>query len=237
MVKGPGAVRCALGDLTGQLPDKFNEPRVGARRPVPNLVRTKCDTAIANSVSMQFAAGEKNWDLFPAPNASDPNVMESCALMEKEIETQLLDTKYGLQCRRAIEERVILGTGAIKGPVNTGKPQVKYQQLGDGTWVPHVTDSKSPKTEWVSIWRLYPDMSVQDFNDCPDMIELHPMSPLDLSQYRSHPGFDKDAIDMILRVELVIRPSSQILTMNALLDSPQTCGVRTHTCTRIAIRF
>jgi hypothetical protein len=188
-----------LSSVQSTSPDKpYGDAVSPRRRPTPNIVRTKCDTAIANSVSMQFAAGEKNWDLFPAPNTSDPQVTEACRMMEKEIETQLLATKYALQCRRAIEERVILGTGVIKGPVNTGKPEVRYEKLGDGTWVPTVTDNKQPKTEWVTIWRFYPDMSVSDFAECSDTIELHPMTPLELSQYRNHPGFDKDAIDKIL---------------------------------------
>lgn len=191
-----------LSGLNYSSPDKpFANDTINERRPTPNIVRTKCDTAIANSVSLQFAAGEKNWDLFPSANVNDPAVLESCRLMEKEIETQLTNTKYSLHCRRAMEERVILGTGVIKGPVNTGKLKVTYRPLGDGTWVPDVTDDKSPALEWVSVWRLYPDMSVTEFQDCSDVIELHPMTPLELSTYRKHPGFDKEAIDEILRGE------------------------------------
>lgn len=190
----------------------FEDSEIAKRRPVPNIVRTKCDTAIANSVSMQFAAGEKNWDLFPAANTTDPAVVQACRLMEKEIQTQLSHTKYALHCRRAIEERVILGTGVIKGPVNTGKLKVTYRKLDDNTWVPDVTSDKSPALEWVSVWRLYPDMSVTDFKDCSDVIELHPMTPLELASYRKHPGFDKEAIDDILRGEdrggIGIKPST-----------------------------
>lgn len=180
-------------------PDRpYGDFSTNRARPTPNIVRTKCDTAIANSVSMQFAGGEKNWDLFTAPNVTDPAVIESCRLMEKEIETQLLETKYALHCRRAIEERVILGTGVLKGPVNTGKMKVAYAKLPDGSWVPQVTEDKQPRIEQVSVWRFYPDMSVTDFSECADTIELHPMTPLELSQYRNHPGFDKEAIDEIL---------------------------------------
>lgn len=191
-----------LSDVRPGSPDRpYDDFDSGRKRPTPNIVRTKCDTAISNSVSMQFAAGEKNWDLFPAANETNPQVIEACRLMEKEIETQLAATKYALNCRRAIEERVILGTGVVKGPVNTGKVRVTYKNLGDGTWVPDVTSNKTPTLEWVSIWRLYPDMSVTDFQDCSDVIELHPMTPLELSTYRKHPGFDKEAIDEILKGE------------------------------------
>lgn len=167
-------------------------------RPTPNIVRTKCDTAIANSVSMQFAAGEKNWDLFPSANEKDPMVTEACRNMEKEIETQLADTKYPMHCRRAIEERVILGSGVVKGPVNTGKLKVTYEQMGN-EWVPSVAPERKPTMNHVTIWRFYPDMSVNNFEECTDTIELHPMTALELSTYRKHPGFDKEAIDEILK--------------------------------------
>lgn len=176
----------------------FGSPAQAYSRPIPNIVRTKCDTAISNSVSMQFAAGEKNWDLFPAPNETDANVTEACRNMEKEIETQLAQAKYAMHCRRAIEERVILGTGIIKGPINTGKMKVEYEKSGD-QWVPMVTAKKSPTMECVTVWRFYPDMSVTDYSQCSDAIELHSFTPIELSQYRNHPGFDKAAIDQILR--------------------------------------
>lgn len=179
--------------------DPFRTKNEGKRRPVPNIIRTKCDTAIANCVSMQFAAGEKNWDLFPPANTTDPAVTEACRKMEKEIETQLACTKYALQARRAMTERVILGTGVLKGPVNSSKPKVTYEKLGDGTWVPRVDEAREPVTEFVTLWRFYPDMSVTDFDECQDTIELHPMTPLELSTYRNHPGFDRAAIDRILK--------------------------------------
>lgn len=178
--------------------DPFGRKAANKRRPEPNIIRTKCDTALANCVSMQFAAGEKNWDLFPPANTKDPQVTEACRLMEKEIEYQLDCTKYPFHARRAMEERVILGTGVLKGPVNTGKMKVKYERLSDGTWVPKVDDAKEPRVEYVSVWRFYPDMTVTEYEEGCDTIELHPMTSLELSQYRNHPGFDKEAIDEIL---------------------------------------
>lgn len=169
------------------------------RRPEPNIVRTKCDTAIANCVSLQFAAGDKNWDIFPPANTQDPAVTSSCRLMEKEIQTQLDNTKYGLHSRRAMEDRVILGTGVLKGPVNTGHMQLKYEKAGDGMWVPKVTSNHSPKIAQVPLWRFFPDDSVADFNESQDVIEFHPMTSIELSTYIKHPGFDGDAIKRILK--------------------------------------
>jgi hypothetical protein len=168
-------------------------------RPVPNIVRTKCDTAIANCVSLQFAGGEKNWDLFPAPNESDPKNIEACRLMSKEIEAQLGYCKYAMHSRKAMEDRVILGTGVLKGPVNTGSMRVKYEPSPDGTWIPKVTEEKYPKVTHVPLWRYYPDMGVADLCESKSDIEIHPMTSIELSQYIQHPGFDGDAIKMILK--------------------------------------
>lgn len=52
-------------------------------RPTPNIVRTKCDTAVSTSYSMQFAAGSKNWDIFPPANNLSDQVSFACVQMEK----------------------------------------------------------------------------------------------------------------------------------------------------------
>lgn len=187
-----------LGSTTESLETPFQGKGEIKRRPEPNIVRTKCDTAIANCVSLQFAGGEKNWDLFPPANATDPAVTEACRLMEKEIEYQLSESKYSMHCRRAMEDRVILGTGVLKGPVNTGKLHVKYVKQGN-IWVPQVTTNYSPKVEHVPLWRFYPDLTVSDVSEVQDAIEVHPMTSIDLAEYIDHPGFDGDAIKAILQ--------------------------------------
>lgn len=184
------------------LPDQpFDTSREGAkRRPEPNIVRIKCDTAIANSVSMQFSGGgEKNWNLFPPANERNPQTIEQCRGMEREIETQLSATQYDMKCRRAMEDRVLYGTGVVKGPVNTGRQSVKYVREADGVWMPRVRTEYTPNLEYVPVWRYYPDMSVTDFNESDNDIEIHPMTQIELARYAEHDGFDKEAIMEILQ--------------------------------------
>ena len=204
------------GDEPSERP--LQDGKITSRRPEPNIVRTKCDTAIANCVSLQFAASDKNWDMFPPANNLEQAVADACRGMEKEIETQLSESKYSMHCRRAIEERVILGTGILKGPVNTGKLRVRYEQSGD-TWVPKVTTSYAPKVEQVSVWRFYPDMTVNDASEVQDSIEVHPMTAIELAQYIDHPGFDGDAIKALLSgtaSEDPIKPDVYNETLQAL---------------------
>lgn len=188
-----------LGDgLDGVNETPFENKKSASRRPVPNIVRTKCDTAVANCVSLQFAAGEKNWDLFPPANVLDQAVANACRAMEKEIEAQLSATKYAMHSRRAMEDRVILGTGVLKGPVNTGKMRVEYVKDPTGVWVPQVSSTYSPKTVHVPLWRFYTDMTVTDHCEAISDIEVHPMTSIELAQYIEHPGFDGAAIKSIL---------------------------------------
>lgn len=181
-------------------PDDPFKTKHNKTRPTPNIVRTKCDTAVSISYSMQFAAGTKNWDLFPPANNQSPEVSEACILMEREIDSQLDACNYSSHARRAMEDRVIYGTGILKGPVNTGKRKVEYVNEG-GVWVSRVSTDYTPTIVHVSPWRFYPDMSVVEFNECSDVIETHSMSPIELSQYKTHPGFDGDAIRDILTDE------------------------------------
>lgn len=177
--------------------DRPFEAKPGRKRPTPNIVRTKCDTAISNSVSMQFAADDKNWDLFPPANVNDPLISEACRGMEKEIQAQLDETNYPLEARKAITDRVILGTGILKGPVNTGEMKVKYVKQGD-VWVPEVREDYSPHVECVRPWRFFPDMDVTDFDESSDAIQYHPTTKIQLSRYRKQKGFDSEAISEIL---------------------------------------
>lgn len=170
------------------------------KRPTPNIVRTKADTAVANSVAMQFSAGEKNWDIFPPANSNDPLTQQRCRLMSQEIQAQLDACNYPIHARRAIEDRVILGTGVLKGPVNTGRMRTKYVQQGD-TWVPEVVQDKTPSIEHVPLWRFYPDMNVANFSESVDAIQLHPKTAMELSLLKVNPGFDKSEIDKILNKE------------------------------------
>lgn len=171
------------------------------RRPDFNIVRTKCDIAVSQCVSMQFAGGEKNWDLFPPPNVTEESVITACRNMEKEIESQLGFSKYGHRAREAMEDRVQLGTGILKGPVNTGRMVTRYMPTQDGSWLPTIESQVVPEVERVSPWMFYPDHTVNSFAECSDTIELHPLTPIDLSMLREHEGFDSPTILEILKTE------------------------------------
>lgn len=177
----------------------FSETRKSSK-PYHNIVANKCDIAIAQSVDMQFAGGEKNWSLGPSVNTTDPQQAEGARRMEAEIQSQLEHCAYGRKSRRAIEDRVILGTGILKGPVNTGRPYVAYEHdPATDVWYPRPTYDMNPSIEWVNPWFFYPDDTVNDFCQVGDSLEVHPSSVLDLKKLQTHPGFDPEAINEALK--------------------------------------
>lgn len=170
-----------------------------SRRPDINIVRAKCNVAVSQSVTTLFGTGQKNWDLDPALNDNSPDKRARAEAMDAEVQTQLEKSKYSFESRKALWDRVILGTGVMKGPVNTGEVVRSYEKLEDSSvWVPSVSVDYSPKLCRVNPWFFYPDETVDDPAHLQNTIELHPMSALDLKKYTKHEGFDSDAIKEIL---------------------------------------
>lgn len=171
-------------------------------RPDINIVRTKCSIAIAQTVSTQFGTSNKNWDIFPSKLDPSPENAAACAAMSDTIEGQLEASDYSVHCRKAMWDRVILGTGVMKGPLSIGRLTRSYVQLeGTSTWVPDVTVDNSPLVTRINPWFFYPDESVDCVEALQDAIEVHPMSALELKKYRKHTGFDPSVIDDVLETK------------------------------------
>ena len=182
--------------LTSETP--FDPSKV-SERPDVNICRSKCSIAIANSVSMQFGTSNKNWEILPDKSVGTPENIAACQKMSDEIEQQLDATRYPLHARRAMWDRVVLGTGILKGPLSAGTLVRGYERLeGTETWVPSISVDHTPKVIRVNPWFFYPDEGCDPSSDIPDSIEVHPMTPLELKKYMEHPGFRKDAIAKVL---------------------------------------
>ena len=170
-----------------------------ANRPDVNVVRSKCSIAIAQTFSMQFGTGNKNWDLWPAKTNTDEQASAKAEAMSAVIEQQLDDSNYTGVCWKGMRDRVVLGTAVLKGPANVGKLVRSYVQLeGSTTWVPDVSVDYSPELKYVNPWFFYPDDTVEDLKNLGDTIEVHPTSPLDLKKLIKHEGFRPDAIECVL---------------------------------------
>ncbi len=200
------ASRLELGTLSSNdrstlSPDRPFERSRDQLRPGRNIVRTRCQIALSELVSSQFAGGEKNWDYLPdTTNPEAPeDITSRCEGMEFSVAQQLEDCCYEHESIKSLAQLTSLGTGVMKGPCNYSKMVKTYQQevASDGStvWIPRLTPEQAPELKHVSIWMTYPDDSVPVFNDSPDMIEVHPMSILELAELRKNPGFFPSIID------------------------------------------
>jgi hypothetical protein len=104
-----------------------------------------------------------------------------------------------LHCRRAMWDRVVIGTGVLKGPGSAGKMVRGYEKLeGTSTWVPTVSVDYAPVILHVNPWFFYPDETTDQVDKLNDTIEVHPMTALELKKYIKHEGFKADAIARVL---------------------------------------
>ena len=173
-----------------------------SNRPDVNICRSKCSIAIANSVSMQFGTSNKNWDLLPFSADAGPENQQACQLMSAEIEKQLDSAKYPVHARRAMWDRVVIGTGILKGPLSVGQMVRSYEPLPESqTWVASISVDHTPRVERVNPWFFYPDERCDPSQPIPDSIEVHPMSPLELKKFMDHPGFRPEALKEILKTK------------------------------------
>lgn len=206
-------------------------------RPEYNIVRNKCELAMAQTITNQFAAGDKNWALKAPPvcdldqedimlalqamqqtGPQNPNQQQpqqppppptieeimlfKADLMEKEIENHLIGTKYGMESRKAMANRVILGTGILKGPRNVGKLKKVYKKVqtstGETLRVPTFTEQKTPCVYSVNPWFFFPDDTATEIKQAEDSIEVHPMTKTELKELMSHSGFMPDQIELCM---------------------------------------
>jgi hypothetical protein len=197
-----------------------------SNKPRHNLVRTKCSVAIAKSVSSQFAGGDKNWDINATPSSEGDQAHNQIAAkaMEREILDQQEEDNYGYKSRLAMQDRVILGTGILKGPLPARDQRLTYTQdsdpvTGEIVMIPEYKTVKRPVMYQVSPWMFFPDDTVNDIRDAEDTIELHPMSKLQLMKLKKNPGFFPDAIDELLKLDPESYANSAFSEYSSLTDS------------------
>ena len=83
--------RLFYGSLAGPAgwstnPDEpYRNTEVAKNRPNFNIVRDKCEIAISQCDSMQFGAGDKNWDLFPDPTSEKEDKVQRAEGMSQQI--------------------------------------------------------------------------------------------------------------------------------------------------------
>lgn len=171
-----------------------------------NIVRPKVEAVVSQLLSTQFGGGDKNWSLRTSkvPQTED-GVDPGAAIsrMEDVIEDQLEQTEYARQCKMAMEDMAVLGTGVLKGPINSGKLKkvwIRQQDpmTGEIVRIPELTPEYIPCVKRVDPWFFYPDHTVARIEEANDAIQVHPMSKMELQKWLKHPAYDHEALEEVL---------------------------------------
>jgi hypothetical protein len=124
---------------------------------------------------------------------------EAAYRMQKFIIDQLEEGHFQRECRRAIWQCVVLGTGIMKGPVTYSQVNHRWEKnkiSGINEYIPEVI--KKPKSNYVSFWDFYPDPVATRIDDAKFVIERHRMNSEALAALKRYEAFDSDAIDYLL---------------------------------------
>lgn len=128
------------------------------------------------------------------------NPAEEAALnMEKTILDQFEAGDLRREIRYASWETVTLGSGCIKGPLTYSNTVHSWEKGEDNKikYKPVVEDL--PKSTFVSIWNLYPDPNCSKIENASYMVEKHLMNRQQVAELKRFAGFDKDAVERMLR--------------------------------------
>jgi len=175
------------------------------------------------------ANGDRNWSVGPTPVPElDPNLMQTIASqlveitgqepseaeirnivydeakrradnMQKEIDDQLTEIKYREIIRQTVHSGNLYGTGILKGPLVKRNVAKRWVSAPDDNWATIQIESLSPYCESVSIWDIYPDMSVNNIDNAEYVYQRHVMPRHKLLALGQRPGFNPEAIKAYLR--------------------------------------
>lgn len=129
---------------------------------------------------------------------------ESAEAMSQEIADQLTEVpgraSYRAECGRLLGQAFTYGTGCLKGPLVERRVRDRYtinEQTGQWEMSRHEGELR-PFYEFVSIWNLYPDMSVADPRRVRFVWQDHLMSPNELVDLANMPNFSLKTIRQYL---------------------------------------
>ena len=123
-------------------------------------------------------------------------------LMQAEIEDNLVESEYAVECRDVIHDAVTAGTGFLKGPLPLSERiRTRWQRTDRGAW--KIADEAEAEGRFAfqhtSYWHLFPDTPARRFDQVESWFERHLMRARDLRAFAKQPGVDKDAVRRVLR--------------------------------------
>lgn len=177
--------------------------------PIPELIEDLNNKSPTSQVDPETGAPRALGDL--AKDALE-EAKKRCAKMEMEIADQLAEAGYEVSCREMTHDAVVLGTGVLKGPVVVNSDRKAWQRMTDDSgetlmdgetelWESVGVSEKRPIVERVDPWNFFPDMSANHIRDAEFVFERHYMTKAEVRALARRPGFIKEQVKQLLRVD------------------------------------
>jgi hypothetical protein len=123
---------------------------------------------------------------------------ETSKKMNALIADQLVEANYPTALRRALFQACMIGAGAIKAGTVKVVPKVTFSKDGQGSTTIEFEESITPGIERVSVFDLVPDPDAIEVENMTGIFQRHALTRSDLVRLKKFPGFNAEAIDLIL---------------------------------------
>ena len=215
-----------------------------------NLTRAKTNAWEARLSEMLFPTDEKNWGIKPTPNPTLGKVLggpdgadkdqaravieiakQRAVNMEREIEDQLREASHAKKARQVIHDGCVIGTGILKGPLNSAKMRRNWRPIEQAGRTYHVMEETAdPMVDFLRVdpWNFFPDMSASDIADAEYTFERHLLNDKGMRNLAKMPGFDADAIREILIEGSKNDMPSYMTRLRSIGDQTQDLSGRYH---------
>lgn len=198
---------------------------------VVNIVAPKVEAVVARESEILLPVDDRNWALAPTPDpelakaaradgvlvdpASGQEVMPlsdaakgkmeaaraSCEAMESQIADVLSECGYNAELRKVIRDRVLLGTGILKGPSPVRRRSSSYTLAGDA-YVKVRNESIRPASVRLAPDQVYFDPACgNDHQRGSGVLERREITRRELRDLIGLPGYDDIAIAEVLAEE------------------------------------
>lgn len=174
-----------------------------------NITKPKTLSAEARISDMLFQKGDKNFSIDPDKDTPEELLSEAqkgSDLLEDKVTAILDDGDYETVGRRTIKFATQLGVGVLSGLDVSVEFEKEWKQIEGESGVLNalqVTQVKKAKPRHVSTWNYFPDMSVEEHNDCAYEFERMYLSKKDLQKLMMRGDFNNEAIIDVISIDSV----------------------------------
>ena len=123
-------------------------------------------------------------------------------MMVAEIDDNLVECEYAMECREVIHDATVAGTGFLKGPIPLNERVRKNWIRDDAGRYRLKFDPDSEDRfafQHTSYWNVFPNTGARQFSQARDWMERHIMTERDLRDFAKQPGVDREAVRRLLQ--------------------------------------